>query len=97
MIPFTQYLMPNGRRQQIEIRRPKRVEDLAARFIASGGWFEAEVLSTGDVSLTACRIIDGEPQDIAGRIVPNDERVPWAVDMLVEHVTGTPHREARAA
>lgn len=87
MIPFTQYLRPNGRPRETGIDRPADVEALAERFIASGGWFEAEVLSTGDVSLTACAIVDDEPQDIDIEIAPNGPEVPQAVDRLVRRVS----------
>lgn len=86
MIPFTQYLRPDGRKRETGIERPRDIEDAAQRFIASGGWFEAEELATGEASLTACREVDGEPQDIAAEVVPNGPEVPAAVDRLILRV-----------
>lgn len=61
MIPFTQYMRPNGRKVPCEIERPEEIEKEAHRFIQAGGVFESEVLRTGDFSFTA----QYEGQDIA--------------------------------
>lgn len=82
MIPFTQYLRPNGRRESVEVERPLDIEELAWEFIDSGGYFECEELTTGQVSLTA-----GHPSceagDMAIVICENGPDVPTAVDKLV--------------
>ena len=49
-IPFTQYLRPDGRKRAVEIDMSKEVEDLAKRFIAAGGRYECEELTTGHAS-----------------------------------------------
>lgn len=82
-IRFTQYLRPNGRKRITEIERTPEIVLLANKFIIAGGWFESEELTTGQVSLTACFMIDEEPQDIAFEIIPNGPGVPEAVDRLV--------------
>ncbi len=82
-IPFTQYLRPDGRQKPVNIEMPDDIEELAFRFIARGGWFEVEHLSTGHASLTACQIVDGEPDDIAIRVVENGPAVVPAVAALV--------------
>jgi hypothetical protein len=82
-IPFTQYLRPNGRKVGVTIARPVEIATLAQKFIATGGWFECEHLQTGHVSLTACMIVDGEPQDVLCELVENGPDVPPAVDRLV--------------
>jgi len=64
-IPFTQYLLPNGRKQLIQLTCPARDESIAKRFIASGGRYECEVLTTGQVSLTAVKRIGGHEGDVA--------------------------------
>lgn len=87
MIPFTQYLLPDGRKRQVGVERPPDIEALAERFIASGGWFEAEILTTGEVSLTACDTIDDEPQDIDIELAPNGPEVPEAVDRLILRIS----------
>ncbi len=86
-VPFTQYLRPNGRKREISIDLPEEVEALARRFIEGGGWFEVEELTTGHVSLTACAIVDNEPQDIAIRVVPNGPGVAEAVEAIIREVT----------
>ena len=85
-IPFTQYLRPNGRRVPVTIARAPEIEKLAADFIAKGGRFECEELTTGQVSLTAFhpRGGDGDGADIAIEIVMNGPKVPDAVDQLVK-------------
>lgn len=83
-IPFTQYLRPNGLKRDVSIDRPTEIEALAFQFIERGGWFEVEELPSRDASLTACFVVDGEPADIAIRVVPNGPGVAEAVDSLVQ-------------
>ena len=82
MIPFTQFKQPHGIRVSRTVSRPKNIERLAWEFIDRGGRFEAEILTTGEVSLTAC-MVDGEA-DLAIEIVPNGPEVTAAVDRLVK-------------
>jgi len=52
-IPFTQYHLPNGRRTQEEFETDSAaIEALAHKVIEEGGRFEAEILTTGEVSVT---------------------------------------------
>jgi hypothetical protein len=87
-IPFTQYLLPNGRKRDAEINRPAEVEEIAQRFIASGGRYECEVLRTGHVSLTAVKNDD----DVEIVVCANGPGVGEKVDELVRksaaHVAG---------
>jgi len=78
-IPFTQYLLPDGRTAHVEIERSPEVEAQAERFLALGGHFDAEVLRTGEVSFTA------EVGDdlCAIEVTPNGPAVLAAVDRLV--------------
>jgi len=78
-IEFTQYLRPDGRKEKITIDRPEHVELIAREFIKAGGRFEAEVLSTGEVSLTA----HYDDEDVAIEICANGPAVEPAVDRLV--------------
>lgn len=83
-IPFTQFLLPNGRRTQTEIDMPEEIEALAHRFIRAGGWYESEML--GDyrtVSLTACWDREDGDNDIAIEVVPNGPAVVGAVEKVV--------------
>ena len=94
-IPFTQYLRPDGRKRPCWIDMPPEVEALAFGFIDRGGWFEVEELTTGHASLTACRMVDDEPQDIAIRVVENGPPVVPAVEALVrEAANWTPQETA---
>jgi hypothetical protein len=73
--------MPDGRIQQIAINRPKDIYDKAMDIINTGHRFEAEVLTTGEVSLTIFHIVDEEDRDI--EIVPNGPEVPLAIDRMI--------------
>jgi hypothetical protein len=83
MIPFTQYLRPDGRRVSVEIDRPAEIEQLASQFIAAGGRYECEELSTGHASLTAVHP-NCEHGDCAIEIVVNGPKVSAAVDRVVQ-------------
>lgn len=104
MIPFTQYMLPNGRRVSTEIDRPPEVEAQAEKVLALGGHvdyaFESEVLTNGMVSLTLADRIEGV--DVLIELCPNDLAVPDAVDRLVGRAfamleAGELSRVARAA
>jgi hypothetical protein len=82
MIPFTQYLRPDGRRTSVEVDRPAEIEQLAERFIAAGGRYECEELTTGHASLTAVHP-ECETGDCAIAVVNNGPEVPAAVDRVV--------------
>ncbi len=82
-IEFTQFVLPRGERKQLFIDRPEEVEAVAERFVAGGGWFEAEILTTGHVSLTACMNRDDGDNDIEIEVVENGPAVVEAVDRLV--------------
>jgi len=82
-IPFTQYLMPNGKTIAVTINRPNNVSNKADELLKKGYKFECETLRTGDISLTIVR--DGE--DIDGELCPNGPKVLLAVDTLIERVS----------
>ena len=84
-IPFTQYLMPDGRTKQIEIDRPANIEAKAAEIIAAGCRLEAEVLLTGEVSFT---VFNPETEeDEACELSRNGPEVLDAVDRLILNFT----------
>ncbi len=85
MIPFTQYLRPNGRRRQISISRPNQIECHAFRLCAAGVVFEIEELANGAVSMEAVRERDGETEVLTGEICNNGPQVPECVDKMVMH------------
>jgi hypothetical protein len=84
-IEFTQYLRPNGRKRTVEIDRSLEVEALAAAFIAAGGWYECEELTTGHASLTACFVVDGESEDVVIELCMNGPAVPEHVHHQASH------------
>ena len=80
-IPFTQYLLPDGRKRAVEFSVSGEEAIIARRVLDKGLRFEAEVLTTGEVSLT---IFDPEKEeDVAIEVVPNGPEVPKAVSALV--------------
>jgi len=83
MVDFTQYVLPHGRRRDEHINRPAEIEAIATRFTESGGRYECEVLTTGHVSLTAVKEVDGEEQDIEIIVCDNGPGIPAKVDELV--------------
>ena len=93
MLPYTeveivQFLRPDGRRR---LYTTTLNYDLHAEYAAMQiqGWrFEAEVLTTGEVSLT----IASEDQDEAVVIVPNGPAVPEALARMLAYEFGS--REA---
>lgn len=78
-IPFTQYLLPNGRKQEVTINRPKEIYDKAMAIIAAGYCFEIELLGTGHVHMT----ISNDEEDLTCEVVPNGPEVPKAVDRMI--------------
>lgn len=83
-IPFTQFLLPDGRERRIEIDMPAKIEALAQRFIRAGGWYESEMLPDLEtVSLTACWDRPNGDNDIAIQIVKNGPAVIQAVEDIV--------------
>ena len=81
-IPFTQYLMPNGRRDSVWIERPAPIVEKAKAIIAKGYAFECEMLSDcRSVSLT---ITDPDEGDLDIEVVANGPDVPVAIDRMVE-------------
>lgn len=82
-IPFTQYLMPNGRRAEESIDRPADVEEKARAVIDAGYFFEMELLS--DYRTVSFTVADREAGvDLEIELVKNGPEVPAGVDRLVE-------------
>ena len=80
-IPFTQYLLPDGRKKEIEIERPKDIYKKAMSIIEAGYWFEIEVLSTGHINMT----ISDDEDDYDMEIAINALGVSLAVDKMINH------------
>ena len=84
-VKFIQYLRPHGRQIEVTITLPESVALDARDLIARGYALEAEVLTTGMVSLT---VSDGEADtDIAGELVANGPGIREAVVQLIQRAT----------
>jgi hypothetical protein len=72
-IPITQFHLPNGRRTQ-EWFDPSSepIRELAQQIVKAGGRFEAEILTTGQVSLTVAYKENNEELDIAMILCRNE-------------------------
>lgn len=82
MIPFTQYLRPNGRPVPVEIDRPPEIEAKAEAILAKGLIFECEHLSNGYASFTISDPEEGV--DLAIELCPNGPDVPATIDRLIQ-------------
>lgn len=83
-IPFTQYLLPNGRRKDVTITRPREIHEKAMAIIAAGYRFEIVILQTGVVSMTVTGPdADGDEEDLDIELVKNGPGVPVAVDRMI--------------
>lgn len=79
-IPFTQYMRPDGRKVEQFAPMPEGYEEKVKAILAAGLKFEAEVLTTGTVSLT---ISNGE-EDIAIELSSNGPEVEKALIRLID-------------
>lgn len=90
-IPFTQYLMPDGRKASVRIDRPAEIEAKAQQIIGQGYRFEIEMLQTGDVSMEIVKdVADPDIDDsLAGEVCHNGPTegarlgVPESVDKMI--------------
>jgi len=90
-IPFTQYLLPDGRTRRATFSVIGKTAVDAKAVLDKGLRFECEILTTSEVSLT---VFDPETEeDIAIEIVANGPGVPDAVDRLVESAVSYERKE----
>ena len=84
-IPFTQYLLPDGRTKTVHwVCKSEDQERKAKLRVKARAIFECEMLGTGDVSLTCEREDhEGQPQTLAHEICSNDKSVVDAVEKLI--------------
>jgi hypothetical protein len=80
-IPFTQYLLPDGRTRPGAVERSGDIEEKARRIIDAGFRFEAEVLRTGEVSLTVF-----DPEEEVDVDIEIGDNLPGAVGPLVDRL-----------
>jgi len=95
-IPFTQYVLPDGRRKPVSIERPDDVGAAAQRLIDQGYRFECEVL--GDMKTVSLTVVspDEDEGDIAIELCPNGPGLLGpAVDRLVAEASRLAAGEAQ--
>lgn len=80
-IPFTQFKMPDGKRETIWIQRPDEIQAMAKEIIQRGYRFEIEMLS--DFKTISMEIINRSGDVIAQFICENGHSVPAAVDKAI--------------
>jgi hypothetical protein len=79
-VPFTQYLMPDGRQRATSIDMPDDVGMLANELIEKGCRLDIEVLSTGLISMTC----EKDDRVLSIEVCPNDENVPKGVEKIIK-------------
>lgn len=79
MIPFTQFLRPDGRRRQGTFSRSVATEAQAAQLLKAGYRFEIEELATGQVSMECLN----DKVTLAGELCDNGPAVLEAVDRMI--------------
>ncbi len=85
-IPFTQYLMPNGKQKEVSIEMPSDIEATAHDLLGKGCRFDIEMLSTGLVSMT-CEKGD---EVLAIEICENNEKILTGVETIVKQAAAQP-------
>lgn len=80
-VQFIQYLLPEGKSKRISIERPDKIADMANVLLLHEIALDAEVLSTGEVSLTAHD--PNTEKTLAIEIVKNNQDIGNAVDRLI--------------
>jgi len=85
-IPFTQHLMPDGRKQTIWWEGTPELRHLASVLLAYGCCFEIEMLSDyATISATVERDDDeGEVEVFAHKLCRNGPMVPLMIDSLIK-------------
>ena len=85
-IEFTQYILPNGRKELIKIDRGPAYDKKASALRKAKCRFEAEILRTGEVSLTCEQEeSDGNWLTLSIEVVPNGPGILEAVDRLIDN------------
>lgn len=79
MVPFTQYLRPNGQPVPQEIEVDRNLDSKVQAILSRGLTFECEVLTTGEISMT----ITSKEQDEAITICQNGPEVRPALEKMI--------------
>jgi hypothetical protein len=78
-IPFTQFLMPDGRPSRVTIDRPDEISAKAHALIERGFRFECEMLPTREISFT----ITNDDGDHAIEVCNNGPEVLIVIDRMI--------------
>ena len=81
-IPFTQYILPNGKRKQIVFNtKDETVKNKSDDLIKKDYRFEIEILRTGQISATIHNIKSG--CDVAICVVSNDMGLTASINKMI--------------
>lgn len=91
MVPFTQYLLPDGRKREGGFDRAEEIEALAQDMLEKGVHFDAEFLRTGQLSITAeLDRLDNPVLAIEVFTQESGEQVVGKVDELIQRAYANP-------
>ena len=80
-VPFTQYILPYGRKERILFPATQEMADKAKLILDAGYVFEIEILRTGIISAT---ITDPITEcDVAIVLASNDETAPLKIKKMI--------------
>ena len=79
-VEVVQFLLPNGQQQRQITELPDEVAPLYNAMLGAGCRFEAEVLLTGQVSVT----IANEEEDLDIEVIPNGPEVQTTMVQMLE-------------
>lgn len=82
-VPFTQYLMPNGRKQAVEIPLSEPIEKMAHELIERGHKFECEMLRDYVTCSFTISAIDPNEPDVAITLCKNGPDVPVKIEEMI--------------
>lgn len=80
---FVQFLRPDGRRREVQIKVDHGTEARAGELRLAGCRFETEILTTGEVHLSVEMDDDEGEIVMANEVVPNGPGIKEAVERLV--------------
>lgn len=84
-VAVTQYLMPDGRRQETSTKLLERLRPQYEYMLKRGWNFGAEVLTTGHISVTIEDRKKGE--DVEIRVIANGPGVQSAMEEMLEAIS----------
>lgn len=76
----TQFLRPDGRQKKFTVEMPDELHEPYVDMVNSGCRLEAEVISTGEVSVT----VTSDEADVDIRVTRNDDSVVTALKEMLQ-------------